>query len=181
MSYATFINFPDNFNIGEVSLSKIPDVDDLDGFIFLANKYRNIFRNNFLDNAYIPYENSIVFFQNLKNDSSRVLYGISLNGNWIGHFGAKDLGDNNIVLDNAIRFSPLGGRDLFKLINLSLIELIKKNLPNHNILIIVETKNISALKLHKGIDFKDCSNLFYENLSIDPSNYLIKILNKNDS
>lgn len=176
MLQTIFYKFPKTYHVGEVTLQKLPNIEDLDSFINLANKFRNIFRKNFLNQAYVPYEESNEFFSNLDSDSSRILYAISLHGTWIGHFGARYYKDKNIGLDNALRFSPIGGKDLFKKINLSLINLIRKNLPEHNILIIVDKKNTSALKLHEELNYRECSKEMYEKMSIDSSRCIMKIL-----
>lgn len=180
MPKTIFYKFPKKYHVGEVALQKLPNIEDLDSFIKLANKFRNIFRNNFLNQAYIPYEESDEFFSNLHSDGSRILYAISLHGTWIGHFGARYFEDKNIALDNAMRFSPIGGKDLFKKINLSLIDLIRKNLPEHNILIIVDKKNTSALKLHEELNYRECPKKMYEKISIDSSSYIMKILVHHD-
>jgi len=176
MPQMIFYKFPQKYHIGKVTLQKLPNIEDLDSFIKLANKFRNIFRNNFLNQAYIPHEESYEFFSNLNDDSSRILYAISLDGTWIGHFGARYFVDKNIVVDNAMRFSPIGGKDLFKKINLSLIDLIRKHLPEHNILIIIDKKNTSALKLQEELNYRECSKEMYEKMSIDSSSYIMKIL-----
>jgi hypothetical protein len=180
MPQTIFYKLPKKYHVGKVTLQKLPNIEDLDSFIKLANKFRNIFRNHFLNQAYVPYEESYEFFCNLNYDSSRVLYAISLHGTWIGHFGARYFKDKNIVLDNALRFSPIGGKDLFKKINLSLINLIRKSLPEHNILIIVDRKNTSALKLHGELNFRECPEKMYEKMSIDSSSYIMKILVHHD-
>lgn len=180
MPHTPFYKFPKEYKIEEVRLQKLPEIKDLENFIKLANKFRNIFRNNFVNNSYIPYKESHNFFSNLKLDNSRILYAISLHKEWIGHFGARDLGNKYIVLDNAMRFSPLGGKDLFKKVNLSIINFIKQNVEDHKILIIVEHNNTSALKLHEDLDFRECSKILYKKFSIDPSKYFLRVLNNND-
>jgi len=180
MSQTTFSQFPIKYNIGEVKLQRLPDVEGLDSFIKLANKFRNIFRNNFLNKNYVSHKESVKFFKNLNSDNSRILYAISYNQTWIGHFGARYLDDKNIMLDNAVRFSPEGGKELFKKINLSIINLIRKHHPTNDILIIVDRKNVLSLKLHGELDYRECSKELYENLSINSENYILKVLTKND-
>ena len=180
MQYTPFCKFPKEYKIEEVRLQKLPEINDLEGFIKLSNKFRNIFRNNFVNNSIIPYEESHNFFSNLKLDNSRVLYAISLHNEWIGHFGARDYGNKYIVLDNAMRFSPLGGKDLFKKVNLSIINFINQYLDDHKILIVIEHNNTSALKLHEDLDFKECSKILYKKLSIDPSKYYLRVLNNHN-
>jgi hypothetical protein len=181
MPESIFCKFPLKYNIEEIQLRKLPDIEDLDNFIKLANKYRNIFRNNFINSAYVPYEDSKKFFKSLNYDDSRILYAISINKTWIGHFGARHLDDESILLDNAMRFSNIGGKDLFKKINLSIINLIRKNLPFFKILIIVDRANISALKLHEELDYVECSKKIYKKMSIDSSKYIVKTLTKQDN
>ena len=98
-------SFPESFYVNESLLHKIPNINDFDQFVFLANKFRNIFRNNFVYNSPLSYEESYSFFSNLNKDNSRVWYAISYKEEWVGHFGVKDLGNKNILLDNALRFS----------------------------------------------------------------------------
>lgn len=176
MNKTIFADFPDSFNVNTASLHKVPKIKNFEDFVFLANKYRNIFRNNFLTKDYISYEQSHLFFTNLNKDYSRILYAICFEEKWVGHFGLRNLGNKNIMLDNALRFSAQGGSSLFKDINHALIKSIKFYLPNHNILIIVKKDNINALQLHEDMNFNDCSQYYYDNLSIDSKNYSIMIL-----
>ena len=169
-------SFSEIFYVNESSLHKLPNINNFDQFVFLANKYRNIFRNNFLNNARVSYEDSDSFFSNLGQDKSRILYAISYKDEWIGHFGLRFLGNKNIMLDNAIRFSPKGGRTLFKDINFELIRHLRSYLPDYNTLIIVKKGNTPALKLHQGMGFKDCSQGYYDDLSIDSLNFSIMLL-----
>jgi hypothetical protein len=64
-------------------------------------------------------------------------------------------------------------------INHALIEKIRKNLADYNILIIVKKPNKLALKLHADMNFKDCSEIYYKKLLIDYVNYSVMILEKN--
>jgi len=171
-------SFPESFYVNESLLHKIPNINDFDQFVFLANKFRNIFRNNFVYNPPLSYEESYSFFSNLNKDNSRVWYAISYKEEWVGHFGVRDLGNKNILLDNALRFSSKGGKSLFKDINHALIKHIRRYLPDYKILIIVKKSNTLSLKLHEDMDFKDCSESYYKKLSIDSLDYSIMILEK---
>ena len=71
-------SFPESFYVNESSLHKIPNINDFDQFVYLANKYRNIFRNNFVYNAPLSYEESYSFFSNLNKDNSRVSLSFSV-------------------------------------------------------------------------------------------------------
>jgi hypothetical protein len=171
-------SFPESFYVNDSLLQKIPNIKNFDQFVFLANKYRNIFQNNYVYKGHLSYEKSYDSFFNLKKDNSRVMYAISYNEEWIGHFGLKNVGDKNILLDHALRFSAKGGKSLFKDINKALIELIGKYLPDYNILIIVKKSNKLAFNLHANMNFKDCSKIQYKKLSIDHENYSVMILEK---
>jgi len=168
--------FPQSFYVNESLLHKIPNIEDFEKFVFLANKYRNIFRNNFVYSAPLSYDESYSFLVNLHKDNSRIWYAISYKEEWIGHFGVRHLGNKNILLDNAIRFSSNGGKTLFKDINHALIERIRNNLYDYNILIIIKKSNTLSLKLHEEMDFKDCSKAYYEDLSIESCDFSVMIL-----
>ena len=172
-------SFPEYFYVNDSLLQKIPNINNFDQFVFLANKYRNIFQNNYVYKEHLPYEKSYSSFFNLNKDNSRVMYAISYNEEWIGHFGLRNVGDKNILLDHALRFSPKGGKSLFKEINHSLIEQIRKYLPDYDILIIVKKSNKLALNLQANMNFKDCSEIYYKKLLIDYVNYSVMILEKN--
>ena len=104
------VSFPDKFDLSGSSLHKLPFIKNFDQFVTLANKFRNIFRNNFIYNESLSYDESYSFLKNLNKDHSRVWYAESFEGEWIGHFGVKSIGKKNILLDNALRFSPKGGK-----------------------------------------------------------------------
>jgi hypothetical protein len=171
-------SFPESFLVNGCLLSRLPNIKNFERFVFLANKYRNIFRNNFLNNAQIPLEDSKIFFSNLDKDNSRILYGISYNEEWIGHFGLKLLGNKDIMLDNAIRFSAKGGKKLFRDINLELIKQVKINLVDYDIFIIIKKGNTTALNLHIGLGFTDCNKDYYDMYSIDAKGYSLMKINR---
>ena len=155
----------------------LPFIKDFDNFVFLANKYRNIFRNNFLNTSKIELHESMIFFKSLDNDKSRLLYAISWNDIWIGHFGLRIMGSKIVLLDNAIRFSAKGGKLAFNHINNLLIDLVQKLLPDYKIIIILSRSNKAALKLHSDHEFIDCDEDVYTAFDIDISRYLIQSLN----
>ena len=172
-------SFPKSFEVNESSLHQIPNINNFDQFVFLANKFRNLFRNNFSYNIPLSYEESYSFLISLNKDSSRIWYAISCKEKWIGHFGVKYLGDKNILLDNALRFSPEGGKPLFTDIKNSLIRHIRLHLPECNILIIIKKSNTLSHNLHADVDFKDCSEIsLYKKLELDPEYFSIMILEK---
>lgn len=171
-------SFFENFDVDEAQLHRLPNIDDYDKFVQLANKYRNIFRDNFSYSEPLSYQESYSFLNNLGEDNSRVWYGVSFKKEWIGQFGVRNLGDNNLCLDNALRFSAKGGKDLFKAINRVLINHIRQYLPDYNILIIVKKSNKLALKLHSGFGFKDCSERFCKRLAMDPLLFSVMILDE---
>ena len=172
-------SFPKNLEINESSLYQIPYIDNFDQFVFLANKFRNLFRNNFSYNEPFSYEESYSFLSALNKDSSRVWYAISFQEEWIGHFGVKFLGDKNILLDNALRFSPKGGKPLFTDIKNALISHIRLNLPDYNILIVIKKSNTLSLNFHADVDFQDYSEVsLYKKLDLDPAHFSIMILEK---
>ena len=172
-------SFPKNFEINESSLYQIPHIDNFDQFVFLANKFRNLFRNNFSYNEPFSYEESYSFLSALNKDSSRVWYAISFQEEWIGHFGVKFLGDKNILLDNALRFSPKGGKPLFTDIKNVLISHIRLNLPDYNILIVIKKSNTLSLNFHADVDFQDYPEVsLYKKLDLDPAHFSIMILEK---
>ena len=172
-------SFPKNLEINESSLYQIPHIDNFDQFVFLANKFRNLFRNNFSYNEPFSYEESYSFLSALNKDSSRVWYAISFQEEWIGHFGVKFLGDKNILLDNALRFSPKGGKPLFTDIKNALISHIRLNLPDYNILIVIKKSNTLSLNFHADVDFQDYPEVsLYKKLDLDPAHFSIMILEK---
>ena len=172
-------SFPQNFDVNESSLYQIPNINNFDQFVFLANKFRNLFRNNFSYNTPISYEESYSFLSALNKDTSRIWYAISYKEKWIGHFGVKYLGDKNILLDNALRFSPKGGKPLFTDIKNALISHIRLHLPDYNILIVIKKSNTLSLNFHADVDFKNYSEIsLYNKLELDPTHFSIMILEK---
>jgi hypothetical protein len=172
-------SFFDSFIINESSLHKLPNIRNFDEFVILANKFRNIFRNNFLNTSKVSLEQSNFFFKNLDLDASRILYAISYNQEWIGHFGLRKFKSKNIMLDNAVRFSPKGGKSLFRDINLALINHIQSFLPEHNILIMIKKGNASAFKLHTGLGFEECSQKNYNEFCVDSTEFSLMIIKAN--
>lgn len=170
----------EEFFLGDIILRKVPLIDHFEDFVYLANKYRNLFRNNFQDNSLIPYKESLSFFLNLELDSSRVLYAISMKDEWIGHFGFRILDNSSVLLDNALRFSNNGGKDLFQKINLLFIDFIFKSDPDIKIAIILERKNTNALNLHKNINFRELSDVEHQKLGVDYKKFSLQNLSKLD-
>lgn len=148
-------------------------------------KFRNLFNNFFVDTKKTTYLRTSNYLKKIENNKDHLMYCIFYKKELIGQYGLKHLGKKRIELDNAIRFSTLGGRKLFDIIQKKMFRLIRKNNKGFNILIVVKKNNLSALKLHKKFKFKnaklicDISDLINKQNSsylkgIDLNNFLVQ-------
>ena len=166
------------FHIEDAVLKKLPKIDKFEDFVKLANKYRNVFRNNFQNDSFVPYEESLTFFSNLDSDPSRALYAISIKNDWIGHFGLKLFDSKTVLLDNALRFSNKGSKDLFRKINLFFIDFILNFDSSLRIAIIIERNNLMARRLQKGLNVIEGSLEEYQNLGVDLKRFSLQFYSK---
>jgi hypothetical protein len=147
-------------------------------------QFRNLFNYFFVDTKKTTTDMTSKFLNNISNNNNHLMYCIFYKKKLIGQYGMKYSGKKRISLDNAIRFSSLGGKKIFNIIEKKLLNLIVKNNFGYNIIIMVNKKNLAAINMHKKFKFKDAKYVcnvtdlltYIKHTSKKPEDYFIKAI-----
>jgi 2-polyprenyl-3-methyl-5-hydroxy-6-metoxy-1,4-benzoquinol methylase len=119
--------------------------------------FRNLFKDNFNDNSVTSREGTINYVLTINNNQSdRKMYVILINNEIIGHYCLKHCDNNRVLLDNAVRFSSSGPRNIFSTISQVLVNELLKNFTTPVIFTAIKNENIAAKKIHNyGVFIKN--------------------------
>ena len=95
------------------------------------------------------------------------MYVITKDDELIGHYGLRFAKDNIVMLDNAVRFSPAGGRDLFPAIQSRLLGYLRNFWPDSLPSIIVKRENPFSMALHNKFMPIEFADHFYQDFCLD--------------
>ena len=86
----------------------------------------------------------------------------------VGQYGLKNLGKNRILLDNAVRFSANGPRDLFKIVSVLLIKQLLLIDDNTKIMAAIKGTNIHSNAMHSYGKFRPLEKNELKDLAFPP-------------
>jgi len=141
-----------DFNL--ICVSVFHDKDQLIDKIY---NFRNLFKDNFNDNSVTSREGTINYVSTIiNNQSDRKMYVIMINSKIIGHYCLKHCHNNRVLLDNAVRFSSFGPRNIFSTVSKVLVQELLKNFSSPIIFTAIKNGNIAANKIHNyGVFIKN--------------------------
>lgn len=145
-------------------------------------KFRNLFNYFFVDTKKTTLSMTSKYLEKVSKNKGNLMYCIFYKRKLIGQYGIEYLGKKRISLDNAIRFSPLGGKELFNLIEKKLLNLIINNNLGYYILIIVNKNNFLSVNMHNKFNFKNAKLIcdvedlisYVRSTSKNPNDFFIK-------
>ena len=151
-----FNNYPKKIYISRVVYCVQHDfIKNKKEHIDKLKKYRNLFNFFCVDTKKTTTKMTKKFLDNISKNKNHLMYCIFYKKKLIGQYGIKYSGKKRIFLDNALRFSALGGKKIFSIIEKKLLNLAVKNNFGYFVLITVNKKNLSAVNMHKKFKFKD--------------------------
>ena len=144
--------------------------------------FRNLFNYFCVDTKKTTFSMTSKYLKQISKNKNHLMYCIFYKNKLIGEYGLKYLGKKRISLDAALRFSTLGGKNLFNLIQKTFFKLILKNNQGFYILIIVNKNNFVAINMHKKFNFKNAKLLcdvkdlvlYVKSKSKNPNDFFIK-------
>ena len=133
----------------DFSLICISVFDDKDLLVDKICNFRNLFKDNFNDNSVTSREGTINYVSTIiNNQRDRKMYVIMMNSEIIGHYCLKHCGNNRVLLDNAVRFSSSGPRNIFSTVSKILVQELLKKFSSPVIFTAIKNENIAAKKIH---------------------------------
>lgn len=170
----TFENFPLKRDFGRFEITDVVLYRDIDRLITLANKYRNLFRHNFLSSEVCSVEQTKQYFESYRhNRDTKIMYAVSVSSELVAHYGLKRFSADHVLLDNAMRFTTKGGRELLAIVQNELITLVRSLIsPDVSICLVVKKNNFSALRLHNQYNLQEFGDDEYGIFELDRSRFL---------
>jgi hypothetical protein len=142
-------------------------IDEKDEFASKLNRYRNLFRDFFGDSSEVSLASTMLYLSNYTPErSDRRLYGIFCNDTLVGQYGLRIFQNQYILLDNAIRFSPSGPRDLFARVGALLVKAITDLEPEAFIFTAIRVGNSFAENIHSYGVFNTLDTSFAKKIGI---------------
>lgn len=168
-------------------LSKMPENIESDAFrltsysIFVNKKefaaslnyFRNFFRSHFGDPGHVTLPSTDTYLSAYDDlNDERIMYVITVDDLLVGQYGLKNLGNNRILLDNAVRFAAHGPRDLFKLISVLLIKQLLLIDDRTKIVTAIKETNTLANSMHGYAKFRPLEKYELKHLTF-PSDIIV--------
>lgn len=128
---------------------------DLKHIAKLLSKWRNNNKNCFLTEFEVTEDSTLSWINDfwLSSDNQE-LFLVEFENRFVGHFGYKNLTENSVLLDNAIRGESGGEAKLFYYVGLTLIDWIFKNTGVNKIDGAVFDDNIPAIMMNRQLGFE---------------------------
>lgn len=157
-----------------ISCKKINKKTPLIKYAKKLAKFRNYFKDYFVDTNSVTIKGTTKYLTNIKDNKKKIMYLVYYKKKIIGQYGVHQWDKGYIGLDGAMRISKEGTKNLFYDIQKIILYLLKKNIPTCSPVIICHKKNLTALKLHKKFKFKKINDKtklkFFENYIISKKN-----------
>lgn len=160
---------PENIECGTFRLTSYSVFENKKEFAASLNYFRNFFRSNFGDPSYVTLSSTDTYLSayDALNDE-RMMFVITNDDLLVGQYGLKNLGKNRILLDNAVRFSANGPRDLFKIVSVLLIKQLLLIDDNTKIMTAIKGTNIHANAMHSYGKFRPLEKNEFKDLAFPP-------------
>lgn len=119
-------------------------------------KWRNRSMRFFKSQFNATEESTQNWLKNIQLPSNdRILFLVSFENKFVGHYGLCNITNNSAELDNALRGERGGPSDLFKWVEHTIIRFAFDELKVNKISAMVLSLNFLALRMHKDLGFKE--------------------------